>query len=160
MESLFCIWFGWCWNRIKWVILCYFKMTVEVLWPSWETGDESKSVAKTKGSALNLDPLIPEALSDITRRSASNIYEWVFNVWDCARGTSSITQTPGISVCWDCEKTDRSIYHFPVNQAASLMSAGLLASGSGCNRNLLWWWNHRVSCPFSTLKELRAFVVL
>ncbi len=69
------------------------------------------------------------------------------NVWDCARGTSSITQTPGISVCRDCEKTDRSTYHCPVNQAASLMSAGLLASGSGCNRNLLWW-NHRVSCPF------------
>lgn len=61
--------------------------------------------------------------------------------------------------CRDCEKTDRSIYPFPVNQA-SLMSVGLLDSGSGCNRNLLWWWNHRVSCPFSTLKELRAFVVL
>lgn len=52
MESLFCIWFGWCWNSIRWVILCYFEMTIEVLQPSWDTGDESKMVCKDKRLSL------------------------------------------------------------------------------------------------------------
>lgn len=50
-------------------------MTSEVLWPSLKTGDDYEVVAKTEGSALNLESVIPEVLSDITRRTAPNIYE-------------------------------------------------------------------------------------
>lgn len=109
MESLFCIWFGWCWNSIKWVILHYFEMTREVLRPSQETGDGYEVVAKTKGS------VIPEVLSDITRRSLQNIYEWVWIVEGLLPSLKLLAFLPGL---WE----DWQVYLPLSSQSSSLLN--------------------------------------
>lgn len=156
MESLFCIWFGWCWKSIKWVILHYFEMTSEVLRPSWKTGDDYEVVAKTEGSALNLESLkYCQILQEGLRQISMN--EFVLFEIVQEGPLPSLKLQAFLSGLWE----DWQVYLPLSSQSSSLLNVCRpVGFRFGLQQKSFVMMKSWVSCPFSTLKELRAFVGL